>query len=332
MSTDAPLISIILSFRNEEDNLDELIRRLKLAFVDVPEDFELLFVNDDSNDRSLEILERHHSEDSRIKILNMSRRFGVYECMLAGMIASVGDAVIYLDSDLQDPPELIPQMLEQWRNGADIVHTTRTERQGENAIKMFITRLAYRTINAISHVDMPENTGDYKLLSRHIVDRLITMDEIEPYMRGLIHWIGFDQRYIYYKREPRFAGEGHFPLLRSLMPTKVFINGLLSFSVAPLYFALITGLVVSALALLYIVVILMTKLIGWNLPGWTAIMVAQLLLGGLNLFTVGVLGMYVGKIFKQIKNRPRFIVNTTKGLDGRMVHDARTPLPRNLDR
>ncbi|MBF0162056.1 MAG: glycosyltransferase family 2 protein [Magnetococcales bacterium] len=323
MTNPREMISVIISFRNEADNIGELIRRVCGVLEQEPETFEMIFVNDDSTDRSLEILQQYHAADPRIKIVNMSRRFGVYECMLAGMIASSGAAVIYLDCDLQDPPELIPKMLEQWRDGADIVHTRRTERRGESAAKMWVTRLAYRAINAASEVEMPENTGDFKLLRRHIVDRLIVLDEVDPYMRGLIHWIGFDQRYVFYVREPRFSGAGQRPLLRSLAPAQVFINGLLSFSTAPLYLALIVGLVVSLLSLSYIAVVLFTKAIGWNLPGWTAVMVAQLLLGGLNLFTVGILGVYVGKIFKAVKNRPRFIVNTAIGLEGKEIRDFR---------
>ncbi|WP_130472390.1 glycosyltransferase family 2 protein [Candidatus Magnetaquicoccus inordinatus] len=330
MNSSPALISIILSFRNEEENIVALITRLRTVLQAEPEEFEIIFVNDDSTDRSLAILEQEHQQDPRIKVVNMSRRFGVYECMLAGMIASSGDAVIYLDCDLQDPPELISKMLVEWRAGADIVHTRRSERLGESASKMWVTRLAYRAINALSSVELPENTGDFKLLRRHVVEQLIVLNEVDPYMRGLIHWIGFEQRYVYYVREPRYAGKGHFPLLRSLMPTQTFINGILSFSMAPLYFSLIVGLLISLFSISYIAVILVTKAIGWNLPGWTAIMVAQLLLGGMNLFTVGILGLYVGKIFKAVKNRPRFIVKNSLGLAHKEIRDFRTPRLQDL--
>ena len=309
-----PLISVVLSFRNEEAVIPELISRLNRVMLSLSFDFELLFVNDASTDGSLGLLVRATETNPRIRIITMSRRFGVAPCVIAGFRHARGDAVIYMDADLQDPPELIPELVEKWRAGADVVHTTRTNRKGENAFKMWLTQKAYQVINLASDINVPENTGDFKLLSRRAVDEVLNLNEYDPFLRGLSLWVGFKQAFVYYEREARFAGETHYSLLRSLNPVREFVRGLTSFSSIPLYFALVMGFMVSVGAFLYLLYIVYTRVfLGMHLPGWPAIMVTMLFLGGTILFTIGVLGIYIGRIHQEIKRRPHYIIESKIG-------------------
>lgn len=310
-----PFVSVVLSFRNEEEVIPELISRLHKVLKSLPTDYELIFVNDDSTDLSLELLMKHRKQDKNIKIINMSRRFGVAPCVMAGFRYAKGDAVIYMDTDLQDPPELIPTLLQKWQEGADVVHTTRTKRKGENAFKTWLTRQAYKAINFISDIDIPENTGDFKLLSRRVVDKVVQLNEYDPFMRGLVRWVGFKQVQVFYEREPRFAGKTHFSLWRSIAAEKEFIRGITSFSAVPLYFALVIGFIVSLGALVYLIYTLITELMGVHSPGWSAIMAAMLFLGGVILFTIGILGVYVGRIHHAVQNRPNYIVESAIGFE-----------------
>ena len=206
-----PLVSVVLSFRNEAENIPTLVARLVAMFATQDVAYELLFVNDSSNDGSLETLVEARSTNPRVKIVNMSRRFGVSECARAGMSLSSGDATIIMDADLQDPPEVIPQLIEKWRQGADVVHTVRTHRRGESAAKMMLTRIAYRIIHIGSSIELPVDAGDFKLLSRAALDHLLALGESDPYLRGLVVWIGFQQAFVPYEREARHAGKTHFP-------------------------------------------------------------------------------------------------------------------------
>jgi len=310
------LLSVIFSFRNEEDVLDELIKRLRLTLDSLNVRYELIFVNDASIDGSLELLLNYHREDSRIRILNMSRCFGVSPCVMAGMRHARGDAVVYMDSDLQDPPEVIPRLLEAYHKGADVVNTTRTVRRGENAFKMWLTKQAYRMINSISNIEILENTGDFKLLSRRAVDQLIKLNEYDPFMRGLVRWVGFNQVQVFYERDERFAGETKFSLLKSINPFKELIRGLTSFSELPLYIALFIGFFISMGAFGFLLYIVISRVFfGMHQPGWPAMMVTMLFLGGTILSAIGVLGIYVGRIHYEIKGRPPYIIDEEIGRD-----------------
>ncbi|HAH33133.1 MAG TPA: glycosyltransferase [Elusimicrobia bacterium] len=308
------LLSIVFSFRNEEAILDELLRRVRKVLDSSGIGYELVFVNDDSTDKSLAILLKQRGSDGKIKIINMARRFGVAHCVLAGMKYSKGDAVVVMDTDLQDPPELMLQMIAKWQGGADVVNTVREKRLGENMVKMWITKKAYNIINFVSDIDLPENMGDFKLLSRRVVDELIKLNEYDPYLRGLVRWLGFRQEVIYYTREPRFGGETHFSLF-GMGPVKEFIRGITSFSAAPLYLAILLGLTVSAMSFVLIGYVLYTKFHGLTVPGWAGPMVAILFIGGIILFTNGLLGLYIGRIYNQVKNRPHYIVESAHGFD-----------------
>jgi dolichol-phosphate mannosyltransferase len=308
-------LSVVLSFRNEADVIPELIDRLEAVLDRLPLDYEVIFVNDDSTDGSLDLLRARAARNPRVKVVNMARRFGVSECVIAGLEYARGDAVIYMDADLQDPPELIPEMVAKWQAGAEVVYTVRTRRLKENPFKMWLTRLAYRAIGTVSEVDLPENSGDFRLVSRRVRDWLLRLPESDPYIRGLVRWIGFRQEPVHYERAARAGGRGHFPLLRSLNPSKTFVMGLTSFSLAPVYLVLMTGLAVGLLSGLGLVVLGLAALFGAALVGIAWIAFLLFLWGGL-LFAVGIVGIYVTRIFKEVRGRPRYIVRDTVGLSG----------------
>jgi len=313
-----PLVSVVLSFRNEADNIPALVHRLDAMFAGQDVDYELLFVNDASTDDSLSILVREREQNPRVKIVNLSRRFGVAEGVLAGMSAAAGDAVVYMDADLQDPPEVIPQLIARWRGGAAVVHTVRTRRLGESALKMWATRMAYRVIQFGSTVDLPVDAGDFKLLSRGAVDHLLRLRETDPYMRGLVVWLGFNQAFVPYEREARHAGRTHFPFF-SRNPWKTFLLGLTSFSFLPIYACAILSLVgILASAALVVTAL---ALAATGAAGASAAALAALLvfLWATGMGAVSAVGIYVIRIYKDVRGRPPYIIESTVG-----VSSART--------
>ncbi len=308
-------VSVVFSFRNEESGLEALIRRTRSALQATGADYEMIFVNDDSTDRSLELLRKQRESDPGIKIITMSRRFGVHACVLAGMRLAAGDAVVYMDSDLQDPPELIPELVKTWQAGADVVNTVRTRRLGENPFRMWLTRKAYQVINAMSEIDLPVNMGDFKLLSRRVVNEVLALNDYDPFMRGLVRWVGFKQETVYYVRDPRYAGTTHFSLFGS-GPAKEFIRGITSFSIAPLYLVLVYGLIVSASSLLFALLAGLAQLLGAAVPGWSFLLALLVFLAGNILAAIGVVGAYLGRTYNQSRNRPLYIIKEKQGFDG----------------
>ena len=312
-SADMPLVSVVLSFRNEAENIPTLIARLAAVFAREPIDYELLFVNDSSTDSSLAILMRERERNPRVKIINLSRRFGVAEGVRAGMAAASGDAVVYMDADLQDPPELIPALLERWRAGAAVVHTVRTRRHGESLLKMWLTRVAYRLIRTGSAIDLPVDAGDFKLLSRAAVDRLLALRESDPYMRGLVVWIGFTQAFVPYERDARHAGRTHFPFF-SRNPWKTFALGLTSFSFMPVYLCVALGAVGLLAAGLLIGLAAIQLAAGSPAAARTAFVGLITFFWATLLGAVSVVGIYVARVYKDVRGRPQFIVESTVGL------------------
>jgi dolichol-phosphate mannosyltransferase len=313
MSSDRPLISVVFSFRNERQNIPTLIARLDAMFVRTAVDYELLFVNDASTDGSLEALVEERSRNPRVKVINMSRRFGVSECARAGMSASRGDATVIMDADLQDPPEVIPQLIEKWRAGADVVHTVRTRRHGESALKMLMTRLAYRIIHMGSSIELPVDAGDFKLLSRPALNHLLRLNESDAYIRGLVVWIGFQQAFVPYERDARHAGKTHFPFF-SRNPWKTFAMGLTSFSFMPIFATIALALAASALTALLVIYVLLRQAIFGDVS--TAVMVVTIgaCFWATTLVAVAAVGLYVIRIYKDIRNRPQYIVASTLGV------------------
>jgi len=307
-------ISVVISFYNEIDNLPELVARLRKVSIENNE-FELnelIFVNDVSNDGSDEWLQNEANLSSDVVLVNMARRTGVSECVYAGMSIATGQAVIYLDADLQDPPELIPEMIQTWKENADceVVYTVRKSRHGEGFVKLAFTKFGYRFLRKISHINLPLDAGDYKLLSRKIVDILLEYKEFKPFMRGIITSIGFKQIPIYYDREPRGNGRGNtkFKLFSPRTISGWLDSALISFSDVPLKISLGIGMITSLVSSAYLVVVLIQKVLGFYTPGWPALMAAILLLGSVQLMMIGILGLYVSAIFTQTKNRPFYII------------------------
>lgn len=303
------LLSFVFSFRNEEENIPELVRRVSEVVAGVTDlNHEMIFVNDDSTDKSVELLTALQ-EKHPITIINMSRRFGVTPCVLAGFAHARGDAVVYMDTDLQDPPEIVPEMISRFRDGADVVHTTRTHRDGEGPVKMWATRKAYWFINYFSDIHLPENTGDFKLLSAKVVREILNLKEYDPYMRGLSVWVGYRQDFVFYRREPRFRGVTKFPLF-SKGPVREFIRGLTAYSAAPLYISFFLGLLTSLFAVGLILYAVITKLLGVAAPGVSSVLVAVAVFSGIVLMTNGVIGLYVARIYYEVKGRPRYIIRS----------------------
>lgn len=312
------LLSVIFSFRNEEKNLNELIKRTSVTLQDleIKPDYELIFVNDQSTDGSLELLLQARSKDPRIKIINMSRRFGVSECVLAGLNYAKGDAAIYLDADLQDPPELIAELVRVWLNTkADVVYTTRTSREGEGWLKLFITKIGYKILNKLSEINIPQDSGDFKLISRRVIEHLKKFDEKQPFLRGLVRYVGFRQEQVFYTRKARFSGKSQFPVLGSKVIYNFLDSALISFSIIPLKLALFIGALSLIGGFFFFIWIFIQKIIGWAIPGWSAIMATIVFFFGIVIFLIGVLGLYIGAIFREVKRRPNFIVSDTVGFD-----------------
>lgn len=294
-----PLISVVLSFRNEADNIPTLIKRLETMFAGEDVDYEVIFVNDASTDASLSLLLAERQRNTRVKIVNMSRRFGVAEGVIAGMATSRGDAIVYMDADLQDPPEVIPRLIDRWRQGADVVHTVRTRRHGENPLKMAATRLAYRMIQFGSSIELPVDAGDFKLLSRAAVDHLLRLRESDPYLRGLVVWLGFNQVCISYERDSRHAGRTHFPFF-SRNPWKTFTTGLTSFSFMPIY-------VCFAVAAIGLVMAMLLAFMG------SALMAALTFFWATTIGAVAVIGTYLIRVYKDVRGRPPYIIESVIG-------------------
>jgi len=314
--------SAVFSFKNEEESIPELVSRMR-AVLDaecqkgILSAYELIFVNDASTDTSMEVLMELGEGHSDIKIINMSRTFGLYPCMMAGLEYSSGDLVVYMDADLQDPPELIPKLLEKWRLGKsiDVVHTVRNKRLGESQIKLALTRLAYRILRRITNINLPIEAGDFKLLSRRAVDHLVHLKEKYPYPRGMVCWIGFNQTQIEYDRDARNLGKTKRPIWGLLAIGDFFNSALISFSPVPLQLASLLGFLGCLIALPIELYVLQQKLSGAAVPGLTATMTAILFIGSLQLLAIGVLGLYIHSIHQEVKGRPNYIVASLFGFD-----------------
>ena len=305
------LLSVVFSFRNEEGNIQKLVERVHGSLKDSSNwKYELIFVNDDSTDKSENILLKLQ-KDYPIKIINMSRNFGVDPCVLAGFRHTKGEAVIYLHTDLQDPPELIPDMLKKYEEGFDVVHTIRTKRKGEGKFRMFVTKIAYYLINILSDINLPIEAGDYKLISKKALEKILNQKEFRPYVRGLSVWVGFKQAYLNYERQARGAGESKMPLL-SAGPITDFINGVTSYSLKPLYIGIFFGFFSIFVSFILIIYALFLKFNDLAIPGATSIIIAISFFSGILLFTLGIMGIYLARIFEQTKGRDQYVIKEIK--------------------
>jgi glycosyltransferase involved in cell wall biosynthesis len=301
------LLSIIFSFRNEEGNIEPLVKRISITMKEIKNwKYELIFINDDSNDKSEQIL-LDLQKNYPIKLINMSRNFGVDACVLAGFRNCSGDAIIYLHTDQQDPPEIIPSLIKKYEEGNEIVHTVRTKRKGEGKFRMFLTKIAYNIINFLSDINLPVQAGDYKLISRKALDEILKQKEFRPYVRGLSVWVGFKQDFVFYEREARGQGESKMPLLSS-GPITDFINGVTSYSLKPLYFGVIFGFISMIISFLLIIYALILKFNNLAIQGSTSIIIAISFFSGIILFTLGIIGIYLARIFEQTKGRKQYVI------------------------
>ena len=307
------IISIIFSFKNEEKNLNELIERIKACFSKIHNwEYELIFVNDCSEDKSEEIL-LNLQKTNPITVINMTRTFGVGPCVLAGFREAKGDAIIYMDTDLQDPPEIIPKLIKKYEEGAEIVHTVRTKRHGESLFKMWITKIAYKIINYLSEIPLPTEAGDFKLISRTALKKILLQNEFRPYIRGLSVWVGYKQSFVKYERDPRAEGESKFPLF-SKGPITEFISGITSYSLKPLYLGIVLGFLSLIFSIILILYALYSKFAGIAAPGSTGVIITISFFSGILLFTMGIIGIYLARIFEQTKGRDQYVIKNIKKL------------------
>jgi dolichol-phosphate mannosyltransferase len=300
-------ISIVVPFLNEEDNLPELYRRLVDVFHEQPETAEFLFVDDGSKDRSVVLLKDMQINDSRIRVLQLSRNFGHQIAITAGLDHAEGDAAIIMDADLQDPPEVIPDLLAKWREGFDVVYAVRRSRAGETWLKKTLAAVFYRVFRSLAKVDVPMNAGDFRLLGRAAIEAMKQIRETHRFMRGLTCWIGFPQTSVLYDRDARYAGVTKYPVWKS---AKLAWDGITSFSSNPLQWMMNLGLLIAAVSAILAFRIIWQKLTGQDglISGWASLAVLVLFLGGVQLSAIGLLGQYISRIFDETKKRPLYFL------------------------
>jgi polyisoprenyl-phosphate glycosyltransferase len=301
-------ICILVPAYNEEEVLPKLYERLdKLALATKKYDFTFLFVNDGSKDRTLDILREYAKKDKRVAYVNLSRNFGKEIAMIAGLDYATADATVIIDADLQDPPELIPEMLKWWEKGFDDVYARRRTRDGETWLKRYTSKQYYRMLQRSTRITIQRDTGDFRLLDKRCVAALRQFRESQRYTKGMFSWIGFNKKEILYDRDPRAAGQTKWNYIKLV---NLAIDGLTSFTTSPLRIATIVGIIVSIAAFLYTVyLVIRTMLFGSDLAGYPSMMAVILFLGGVQLLSLGIIGEYVGRIFNETKNRPLYLVD-----------------------
>lgn len=306
--TASPTYSLVIPVYNEEQAIPFLMERLQPAVAQLDGPVEILFVNDGSADRSRPLLEQLARGDQRVKVINLSRNFGHQIAITAGMEHAAGDAIIVMDADLQDPPEIIGEMAHHWRGGFDVVYAQRIERQGESAFKRATASAFYKFVNALSDTAIPLDTGDFRLISRRARDAFMRMPERERFVRGMFAWIGFKQCAVPFVRSARVAGGTKYPLPRMI---RLAVNGVISFSDVPLRLVMYIGLAITTFAILYGIWTVIQRLAGAEyVPGWASLFVATVLLTGANMTMLGVIGLYVGRIYTQVKGRPMYLIDS----------------------
>ncbi|MDC5810660.1 glycosyltransferase family 2 protein [Vibrio europaeus] len=301
-------LSVVVPYFNEQEVLPELHQRLSSVLDSLADTSEIIYIDDGSTDNSLAIVESFTIRSSSIQSVSLSRNFGKEAAMSAGLEYCHGLAVIIIDSDLQDPPELIPQMLDKWREGYDVVNMQRAERLGETWFKRQSAAVFYRLLNSMVKSEIPENVGDFRLLSREVVDHINRLPERNRYMKGIFAWPGFKQATIQFQRDARFSGETKWNYLKLI---GLAVDGITSFSIRPLRLATVLGSLIAGGAFIYgVMIVIKTLLFGDPVTGYPSMMVVQLALGGIQLLSIGVLGEYIGRIFIETKQRPLYLVQS----------------------
>lgn len=308
-------VSLVIPMYYEEEVAEECYRRVKEMLISLESyEHEIIFVNDGSKDKTLEILEKIASNDKNVKVISFARNFGHQCAVTAGLKEVTGDAVVIIDADLQDPPELIPDMLKLWEEGNEVIYAKRKKRDGESAFKLFTAKMFYKTLNGLSDVEIPKDTGDFRLADRKVVDVINSLPEHNKFLRGLFSWVGFKQTPFEYERKERFAGKTKYPLKKML---KLASDGIISFSSKPLKIIGGIGIVsifVSFLVLLYAILSFIFK---WNnlTAGWTSIMVAITFFAGVQLLSIWIMSEYIARIYDESKGRPQYIIDKKINID-----------------
>jgi dolichol-phosphate mannosyltransferase len=303
-----PLVSVVVPVFNETEVLEESYTRMRSAMEAMTDvRYELIYVDDGSSDDTYARLAKFAKTDPLLRVIKFSRNFGHQIAITAGIDLAMGDAVVVIDADLQDPPEVIADFVAKWQEGYDVVYGVREKREGETKAKLASAGLFYRLLRRFTNIEIPADAGDFRLMSRAAVNEFKQLREKDRFVRGLVSWIGFPQTGVTYKREARHAGETKYPYSKMI---KFAVDGIASFSTVPLRLASWLGYLTSALAFLYLASVFVQRALGYTVQGWATIMVAMLFLGGIQLICVGIMGEYIGRIFNEVKPRPMYVIET----------------------
>lgn len=307
------LLSIVVPVYNEQEVIDETYKRLSEVFKDYFMSVEYIFINDGSRDNTYFKLREIAQKNPEVRVINFARNFGHQIAITAGMDYAKGDAIVIIDADLQDPPEVILEMVDKWQEGFEVVYGKRLQREGETFFKKITAKMFYRLLDSMTDVKFPVDVGDFRLIDRKVCNAMKGLPERSRYVRGLVSWVGFKQSSVEYRREKRFAGETKYPLKKML---KLAGDGIFSFSYKPLKFATFVGMLVSAFSFIYLIVVLIQKFIKNDVvSGWASSMAVSLFLNGVMLIVIGIMGEYVGRIYEEVKARPLYIVREFMGFD-----------------
>ncbi len=308
-------ISVVIPMYFEEEVVEECYNRTKKVLHNLNNyEFEIIFVNDGSKDKTLAILESIAKEDKNVKILSFSRNFGHQAAVTAGLKVSTGDVVAIMDADMQDPPEVIQQMITLWEQGNDVIYAKRKTRKGETRFKLFSAKMFYKILNGLSDVEIPKDTGDFRLADRKVIDVINSLPEHNKFLRGLFSWVGFKQVPLEYERKERFAGKTKYPLRKML---KLASDGIMSFSTKPLKLLGILGCISVGISIIILLYALISYIFNLNqlASGWTSLMVTITFLGGMQLLSIWIMSEYIGRIYDEAKNRPEYIIEKKINID-----------------
>lgn len=307
-------ISVIVPMYCEEKTVDECYARLTNVLKNIENyEYEIIFINDGSQDKTLEMLIEIAKQDNQAKIISFSRNFGHQAAVTAGLKHVTGDAIVILDSDLQDPPEAIPEMLKLWEAGNDVIYGKRKKRKGESAFKLLTAKLFYATLNALSETEIPKDTGDFRLVDRRVVDSINLLPEHHKFLRGLFSWVGYQQIPYEYERQERFAGKTKYPFRKMV---KLAGDGILSFSTKPLKLVGVIGMLSLILSFLILIYAILSFAFKWNhlIPGWTSIMLTVTFFAGVQLLSIWIMSEYIARIYDESRHRPQYIIDKTYNL------------------
>ena len=308
-------ISLVIPMYYEEQVAEECYKRVSKVLKGLKDyDYEIIFVNDGSKDKTLPILEKIADKDKKVKIVSFSRNFGHQAAVTAGLKYVTGDAVVIMDADLQDPPELVPDMLKKWEEGYEVIYGKRKKRDGESAFKLLTAKAFYATLNKLSDVEIPKDTGDFRLVDRKVVDVVNSLPEHNKFLRGLFSWVGFKQYPYEYERKERFTGKTKYPLKKMLKLAK---DGIIGFSTKPLKIVGGLGILSVVVSIIILIYAILSFAFSWNnlTAGWTSIMCTMTFLGGIILISLWMIGEYIARIYDETKQRPQYIVDKTINID-----------------